>query len=227
MIKAIIYTSNTGTTAQYAKLLGEKTGLPVCSLSESSVPKDSEIIYLGWVMASSIKGYKKAARQYRVRVVCGVCMRAAGSQLAEVRKQNAVPVCTPVFTMQGGGQLFEFYLPWDMPHVCIGCYACINGNEENCGGYDALKPIISATEQSELIIFCSPTHVFHTPGQIKTLLDHFGYRWLVHRPDLSFLKKQAVIITTAGSGMKSTVRDIPDSLNYWGVARTHCITQAV
>lgn len=102
MIKAIIYTSNTGTTAQYAKLLGEKTGLPICSLLESSVPKDSEIIYLGWVMASSIKGYKKAARQYRVRTVCGVCMGATGSQLAEVRKQNAVPVCTPVFTMQGG-----------------------------------------------------------------------------------------------------------------------------
>lgn len=130
--------------------------------------------------------------------------------------------------MQGGGQLFEFYLPWDMPHVFIGCYACINGNEENCGGYDALKPIISAMEQSELIIFCSPTYVFHTPGQIKTLLDHFGYRWLVHRPDLSFLKKQAVIITTAGGGgMKSTVRDIRDSMNYWGVARTYCITQAV
>ncbi len=73
-----------------------------------------------------------------------------------------------------GGQLFEFYLPWDMPHVCIGCYACINGNEENCGGYDALKPIISAMEQSELIIFCSPTYVFHTPGQIKPLLDHLA-----------------------------------------------------
>lgn len=99
MIKAIIYTSNTGTTAQYAKLLGEKTGLPVCSLSESSVPKDSEIIYPGWVMASSIKGYKKAARQYRVRVVCGVCMGATGSQLAEVRKQNAVPVCTPPYLL--------------------------------------------------------------------------------------------------------------------------------
>ena len=26
---AIVYTSNTGYTAQYAKLLGEKTGLPV------------------------------------------------------------------------------------------------------------------------------------------------------------------------------------------------------
>ncbi len=32
--KAIVYTSNTGYTAAYAKLLGEKTGLLVYPLSE-------------------------------------------------------------------------------------------------------------------------------------------------------------------------------------------------
>ena len=32
---AIVYTSNTGYTQQYAKLLGEKTGLPVYSLDEA------------------------------------------------------------------------------------------------------------------------------------------------------------------------------------------------
>ena len=127
-----------------------------------------------------------------------------------------------------GDQLFEFYLPQDMPHVCIGCYVCFQGKEDKCGGYEYMKPILSAMEKSELIVFCSPTYAFHTPGQIKTLLDHFSYRWLVHRPDLSFMKKQAVIINTAGGGgMKSTVRDISDSMDYWGIARTHIITQSV
>lgn len=32
---AIVYTSNTGFTEQYARLLGEKTGLPVYPLSEA------------------------------------------------------------------------------------------------------------------------------------------------------------------------------------------------
>ena len=124
--------------------------------------------------------------------------------------------------------LFEFYLPQDMPHICTGCYACLRGREDRCGGYEYMKPILAAMEQSELIIFCSPTYVFHTPGQMKTLLDHFGYRWLIHRPDLSFMQKQAVIINTAGGGgMKSTVRDILDSTNYWGIARTHVISQSV
>lgn len=126
------------------------------------------------------------------------------------------------------GELFEFRLPKDMPHICVGCYACINGQEQNCGGAAALAPIINAMERSELIIFCTPTYVFHVPGQMKTLLDHFAYRWIIHRPDLSFMKKQAVIINTAGGGgMGSTVREIKDSTDYWGIARTHVIRQKV
>ena len=127
-----------------------------------------------------------------------------------------------------GGKLFEFYLPKDMPHICAGCYACIKGNETKCGGYGYMKPIIDAMEESNLIIFCSPTYAFHTPGQMKTFLDHMAYRWMVHRPDLSFMKKQAVIINTAGGGgKKSAVKDIKDSTDYWGIARTHVITQSV
>lgn len=125
-----------------------------------------------------------------------------------------------------GDKLFEFQLPKDMPHVCAGCYACIAGREQTCGGAAALAPIISAMEQSELIVFCVPTYVFHAPGQMKSLLDHFGYRWMVHRPDLSFMKKQALVINTAGGGgMKSTVKEIKDSTDYLGVARTHSICQ--
>ena len=125
-------------------------------------------------------------------------------------------------------ELFEFQLPRDMPHICVGCYACIKGQEQKCGGASALAPILAAMERSELIIFCTPTYVFHAPGQMKILLDHFAYRWLIHRPDLSFIKKQAVVINTAGGGgMRSTVREIKDSTDYWGIARTHILSQKV
>ncbi len=102
MITAIIYTTNAGTTEKYAKMIGEKIGLPVYPLSSAPIQKGSEILYLGWVMASSVKGYKKARRKYNVKAVCGVCMASTGSQLPEVRKQNGVPQDTPVFTLQGG-----------------------------------------------------------------------------------------------------------------------------
>ncbi len=127
-----------------------------------------------------------------------------------------------------GGALHEFTLPEAMPHVCAGCYACIGGHEDKCGGWPYMEKLLAAMDDSELIIFCAPTYVYHAPGQVKTLLDHFAFRWMVHRPDLSLMHKQALIITTAaGGGMKSTVRDIRDSMDYWGVGRTHVITQAV
>ena len=47
-----------------------------------------------------------------------------------------------------GDELYEFYLPQDMPHVCVGCYACFGGHPEKCGGYEYIKKIIEANPQS-------------------------------------------------------------------------------
>lgn len=101
---AIVYTSNTGFTEQYARLLGEKTGLPVYPLSEAEkkVSPGSSILYLGWIMAGKVQGYEKAAKGYRVEAVCGVGMGATGSQLQELRKTNGFPAGLPAFSLQGG-----------------------------------------------------------------------------------------------------------------------------
>lgn len=101
---AIVYTSNTGYTAQYAGLLGKRTGLPVYSLAEAGakLPAGNCVIYLGWLMAGKVQGYAKAAKHYRVAAVCGVGMGATGSQLADVRKANSLGDELPLFTLQGG-----------------------------------------------------------------------------------------------------------------------------
>lgn len=102
-MKVIIYISNTGSTAEYAKLLGKELNLPVHSLQQAktNVPAGSEIIYLGWIMAGGIKGYKEAARKYKVCAVCGVGMGQTGTQLKEVRDKNSIPQRIPLFTLQG------------------------------------------------------------------------------------------------------------------------------
>ena len=101
---SIVYTSNTGYTAEYARLLGERTGLPVYSLAEAErkLAAGNPVIYLGWLMAGKVQGYKKAAKRYKVQAVCGVGMGGNGSQLQEVRKANAISEKTPLFTLQGG-----------------------------------------------------------------------------------------------------------------------------
>ena len=92
-MNAIIYTTNTGSTEHYAKLLAQKTGLPVYSLAEAKkrVFAGAEVIYLGWIMAGSVKGYAEAAKRYQVRAVCGV----------GVRKKSEIPANIPLFTLQG------------------------------------------------------------------------------------------------------------------------------
>ena len=102
-MKAIVYTSNAGSTARYANMLGQETGLPVYSLIEAkrAVPAGADVLYLGWIMASGIKGYAKAAKRYHVRAVCAVGMGRTGSQLELVREKNAVPADVPLFTLQG------------------------------------------------------------------------------------------------------------------------------
>lgn len=99
--EAIVYTSNTGYTAQYAKLLGEKTGMPVYSLEEAEA-NNIPVIYLGWLMAGRVQGYKQAAKRFHICAVCGVGMGATGSQIQDLKKVNSLPDTLPVFTLQGG-----------------------------------------------------------------------------------------------------------------------------
>ena len=100
---AIIYTTNTGSTEQYAKLLAQKTGLPAYSFAEAKkqIFAGAEVVYLGWIMAGSVKGYAAAAKYYRVRAVCGVGMGQTGTQTDSVRKKSAIPENIPLFTLQG------------------------------------------------------------------------------------------------------------------------------
>lgn len=102
-MNAIIYTTNTGSTERYAKLLAQETGLPAYSLTEAkkAILTRAEIIYLGWIMAGAVKGYAEATRRYQVRAVCGVGMGKTGTQADSVRKKSAIPADVPLFTLQG------------------------------------------------------------------------------------------------------------------------------
>lgn len=101
---AIVYTSNTGHTRKYALLLGEQIGLPLFSLDEakSQLSGGSPVIYLGWLHASHVKGYAKAARRFDLRAVCAVGLCDTGTLTDQVRKATSIPEGIPLFTLQGG-----------------------------------------------------------------------------------------------------------------------------
>ena len=101
---AIVYTSNTGHTRQYALLLGEQIGLPVYSLDEANTQLSggSLVIYLGWIHASHVKGYSKAASRFDLCAICAVGLCDTGTLSSEVRKATSIPEDIPLFTLQGG-----------------------------------------------------------------------------------------------------------------------------
>lgn len=120
------------------------------------------------------------------------------------------------------GEVTEFFLPRDFGSFCVGCTACFGTSETLCPHYEALKPITDAIDHADVLILASPVYVYHVTGAMKAFLDHFGYRWMVHRPEESMFHKQAVCISTAaGGGMKSTTKDMADSAFYWGIAKTY------
>lgn len=83
-------------------------------------------------------------------------------------------------------------------------------------------------DEADLIILTSPVYVYHVTAPMKNFLDHQGHRWMVHRPRPEMFHKQAVCISTAaGAGMKSTNKDMQDSLFFWGVPKVYKIGIAV
>ena len=106
-INAIVYKSYTGHTKQYAEILGKKTGIAVFELEQAKkeLPKGASIIYMGWLMAGTVKGYKNAAKLFNVKAVCGVGMAANGAQYNDIKKANNIPDSLPLFCLQGGFEM--------------------------------------------------------------------------------------------------------------------------
>ena len=120
------------------------------------------------------------------------------------------------------GEVTEFFLPRDFGEFCVGCTQCFEQSETLCPHYEKLQPITQAIDQADVLILASPVYVYHATGAMKALLDHYGYRWMAHRPQEAMFRKQGVCISTAaGAGIKTTNRDMADSLFFWGVPKIY------
>lgn len=107
MIRAIVYTSCTGHTKEYAELLAARTGLPAYPLQDAKkvLVAQTEILYLGWLNAGAVTGLAAAEKRFAVKAVCGVGMSGGSSQLADMRARNKLPDGMPVFYLQGGFEM--------------------------------------------------------------------------------------------------------------------------
>jgi len=102
-MKAIVYTTNTGSSKTYAEMLGTKTGLPVLPYEDakSALTPTDEIIYIGWLMAGAVVNLEKAQKRFSVRAVLAVGMTASDEMRENVRRRNHLSDDMPLFLAQG------------------------------------------------------------------------------------------------------------------------------
>ena len=115
----------------------------------------------------------------------------------------------------------EFFLPRDCPDSCISCFRCFN-EENHCYQSEGAQKILAAMLEADVILLTSPVYALHLTGQMKTFLDHYANMWMVHKPNGEMFRKQGVVIAAAsGPVYRAALREMKDSLDFWGVARTY------
>ena len=77
-------------------------------------------------------------------------------------------------SLGSGNSVTEFTLPEACPVFCTGCKACFFKDISACPHAEYVMPIWESFLAADLIVFCTPTYVFHAPAQMKALLDHLG-----------------------------------------------------
>lgn len=123
--------------------------------------------------------------------------------------------------LRNGNEITEFF-PQQLPEFCVGCKNCFLNGDETCPHFAKTKPIWEAILSSDLLVFAYPVYVLRAPASIKSLLDHLGVHWLVHRPEPEIFEKTAVIITNSvGSPNGSAQKDVITSLHWMGLSRIY------
>ncbi|MDP4092972.1 MAG: NAD(P)H-dependent oxidoreductase [Bacillota bacterium] len=119
-------------------------------------------------------------------------------------------------------EINEFFMPKHTPSFCIGCFNCFTKGEDKCPHADIVQPVVNAIEEADLVILESPCYVLGMSGQLKTFLDHMGYRWIPHRPHPKMFSKVGLVISTAaGAGAGKVTKALKDNLFYWGVGKVY------
>jgi len=114
-------------------------------------------------------------------------------------------------------KITEFFLPRDLNHFCTGCYGCIE-DDMKCPFYEEKRVITKAIEEADLLIFTTPTYCMRASSPMKAFIDLTFTYWMSHRPRQCMFSKKAVVISTAaGTGTSTAVKDITNTLFYWGI----------
>lgn len=114
---------------------------------------------------------------------------------------------------QEGVEVESFHLSELDVRRCLGCGLCMSAGV--CAIEDDVPRIHAAWEHADLVVFCSPTHVFHVTDWTKSFIDRTAGHF--HRPPLTG-KYAAVVASSAGGGESAVVHYLSNCLEVLGAA---------
>lgn len=130
---------------------------------------------------------------------------------------------TVIGYIDGEKEIKEFFLPKDGPGFCVGCNQCFLRGEEYCPEAARVQPIMKAMEEAELIVLDTPNYCMEMSGAMKTLLEHFAYRWMTHRPSKAMFSKVGLTVSSsAGAPAGHTTRALAKQLKWLGIPKRYC-----
>ena len=136
-------------------------------------------------------------------------------------------IAREVLTRIPEAEVTEFFLPRDCPDNCVSCFRCFH-EENHCCRSSGAQKILAAMMEADVILMTSPVYALHLSGQMKTFLDHYCGMWMVHKPNAGMFRKRGVVIATAaGPVYRAALREMKDSLDFWGVGRTYRLGYAL
>lgn len=158
----------------------------------------------------------------KIVIIHGQNHKGSTYNIARMLAGKVIANCEKLGKNTSDNSITDFFLPKDFGEFCVGCSSCFLRGEFNCPHAEKLQPLTNAMDEADLIILASPVYVYHATGAMKAFLDHYGWRWMIHRPEPRMFKKQGLCVSTAaGSGTKSTNKDMADSLFFWGVPKIY------
>ena len=113
MIKVIVYQSKTGHTKEYAESLSKELKIPCYSVQDAKekINKKDEIIYLSWIRATTIIGYKKINKKYKIVTIGAVGAYPKSNEYTKQLKEYN-HITQELFYLRGGinyEKLNKFY----------------------------------------------------------------------------------------------------------------------
>lgn len=145
--EAIVYSSMTGTSAEYANLLSEKTGLPVYELKEAlkKIDKKAPVLYISWLMAGRLTDYKKAAQKLHIKGCCAACLNPMERQAEITKNATDIPEDVPLFMLPGAyhPQKLRGMYKWMMKLVTKILVKKISANENKGEAEEKMLSVLS------------------------------------------------------------------------------------